>query len=163
MSDIFISYAREDRHAAATLATILAAYGYVAWWDRDLLTGADYEQEIAAQLTTAKAVIVLWSVSSVTSNWVRDEAAAATARGVLLPILLNGVTPPLGFRSLHTIPLDPDNPAELLRAVTRLIAVPANRPTSLPPPRRPATPWIELTVAAIIVAALIFLVYRILS
>jgi hypothetical protein len=163
MSDIFISYAREDRHVAATLATILAAYGFVTWWDRDLLSGIDYEQEIARQLETAKAVIVLWSATSTKSGWVRDEAAAAVARGVLVPVMLDGATPPLGFRSLHAISLDPDDPAELLRAVTRLIATPTHPPAFLPPPRRPAIPWIELTVATVIVAALVILLRRILS
>jgi TIR domain-containing protein len=124
VSDVFISYAREDRQTASTLAALLSRAGYDIFWDRDLLSGSDFEQVIEVELAQAKAVVVLWSATSVRSGWVRDEAADAMARGVLVPVAVAGVDPPLGFRSLHVIPFSTD-PTELLRAIVRLAAQPA--------------------------------------
>lgn len=99
MSDIFLSYASEDREQAAQLAQTLKACGWDVWWDRTLVVGDDYAKEIARQLSTAGCVIVLWSQSSVASGWVSDEANEAKGRDVYLPVCLDGTQPPLGFRS----------------------------------------------------------------
>lgn len=119
-SDVFLSYARQDRPAAQFLAQALERSGYTVWWDRELLGGQDFEQEIGRQLASARAVVVLWSEASVKSDWVRDEAASARDRGVLVPARLNGTLPPMGFRSLHTIAFDPADPVALMRAIVRL-------------------------------------------
>ena len=39
MSDIFISYAREDRPRAAAIARALEAQGWSVWWDWIILAG----------------------------------------------------------------------------------------------------------------------------
>jgi hypothetical protein len=38
MTDVFISYAREDRETAAKLAKVLEDQGYSVWWDPVILT-----------------------------------------------------------------------------------------------------------------------------
>lgn len=98
MSDIFLSYASEDRERAAELAETLKACGWEVWWDRTLVAGDRYAAVIAEQLATAGCVIVLWSQRSVASDWVADEANEAKARDVYLPVCLDGTQPPLGFR-----------------------------------------------------------------
>ena len=164
MTDILISYAREDRAVAEVLAGFLSSAGYSVWWDRDLLSGVDYEQEIQTQLATARAVIVIWSAASTKSGWVRDEASAAMQRGVLVPVNLWGTAPPLGFRSLHTIALDPQDPVQLLKAVTRLISTPAHPPALAPPPRPPSgLGTFELVFFGLLALAFAFLVHRIIS
>ena len=99
MSDIFLSYASEDRERAAGLAATLKTCGWDVWWDRTLVAGDRYAAVIAEQLATARCVIVLWSQSSVASDWVADEANEAKKREVYLPVCLDGTQPPLGFRS----------------------------------------------------------------
>ncbi|MDH4039596.1 MAG: TIR domain-containing protein [Gammaproteobacteria bacterium] len=103
MADIFISYARPDRVRIETLAAKLAEEGYSVWWDRQIGGGAEFSQAIEAELETAKTVIVGWSAHSLGSHWVRDEADFARGRHKLLPISLDGVLAPLGFRQLHTL------------------------------------------------------------
>jgi hypothetical protein len=126
VNDVFLSYAREDRPVAEVLARQLEAAGYSVWWDRDLYAGTDFEQVIGQELATAKAVIVLWSATSVRSGWVRDEAATAMERGVLVPVLLApDVLPPLGFRSVHCIAHHSRDLSELSRALVRRVANPA--------------------------------------
>ena len=39
MSDIFLSYAREDKDKAAALAKILSEQGWSVWWEQEHTTG----------------------------------------------------------------------------------------------------------------------------
>lgn len=105
MSDIFISYASEDRPTARALAEALEARGWTVWWDRRIPTGKDYADVIETELTAARCVIVLWSEHSVKSSWVKTEAADASGRGVLIPALIDGVKIPLEFRRLQAADL----------------------------------------------------------
>lgn len=101
MAEIFISYSRNDRPRAQRLAEALVRRGYSVWWDVNLLPGADFSTEIASVIQGAKAAIVLWSSSSIMSMFVRDEAALASRLGILIPILIEPVQPPLGYGSYH--------------------------------------------------------------
>ncbi len=105
MPSIFISYARADRPRVKTLADLLIAAGYDVWWDALIDGGAAFARTIESKLETADAVVVVWSVTSIASDWVRDEAAHGRDRKRLVPITLDGVEPPLGFRQYHAINL----------------------------------------------------------
>jgi hypothetical protein len=102
MAGVFISYAREDRPVAQQIAAILERKGYDVWWDRELVAGNQFAEVIESKLDTADAVIVLWSAQSRKSYWVRDEAAVGRDRNRLIPLALDELPPPLGFRQLHT-------------------------------------------------------------
>jgi TIR domain len=105
VSDIFISYASENREQAHKLASALETLGWSVWWDRHIITGQAYDQVIEREINDAKSVVVLWSGRSVASEWVKNEAAAAAERGVLLPVLIERVTVPLEFRRKQTADL----------------------------------------------------------
>ena len=99
---VFLSYAREDRERARIVASALEAEGWSVWWDRKLAAGQIFDRTIEEQLDIAVAVVVLWSASSVQSEWVRNEAGAANDRGLLVPAVLDDVPLPLEFRRRHT-------------------------------------------------------------
>lgn len=103
MTDIFISYARDDQDKAKALATELTRSGYAVWWDQHIGAGADFARDIERQLLSAKAVIVIWTKAAAQSHWVKDEADAAQRRGVLIPLKFDASEPPLGFRQFQTI------------------------------------------------------------
>jgi hypothetical protein len=105
MTDIFISYAREDRERARMVAKALQARGWSVWWDRDVKAGQAFDQIIERELETAKSVVVLWSKDSIASDWVKGEAAAAVLRGVLVPALIDNVKLPLEFSRRQTADL----------------------------------------------------------
>lgn len=106
MADIFISYARADREKIEKLASALEAEGYSVWWDRQIVGGSEFSEEIEKELNAAKAVIVAWSEDSVKSRWVRDEAGTAAEAGKLIPTSLDGAGAPMGFKQYHAIDLD---------------------------------------------------------
>jgi hypothetical protein len=106
MSDIFLSYARENRETARALAGALERHGWTVWWDRRIPTGKDYGDVIEAQLTSARCVIVLWSKASVASGWVKTEAADALDRSLLVPVFIEkDVRIPLEFRRIQAADL----------------------------------------------------------
>ena len=105
MTDVFVSYASEDRERAGQLAQAFGARGWSVWWDRKIIAGQAFDQAIERELETARCVVVLWSAHSVDSEWVKNEAAVAAERGVLVPALIDGVRLPLEFRRKQTADL----------------------------------------------------------
>jgi hypothetical protein len=100
--DIFISYSSKDRAWVEAFAKILVSRGWTVWWDRQIPTGDSFDIVIEQHLTTARCVIVVWSQHSVGSDWVKNEAAAARERKVLLPILIDDAKLPLEFKRIQT-------------------------------------------------------------
>ena len=107
MSDVFISYKAEDRRRVQPLVQALQADGYSVWWDEHIGTGDEWRQTIEQQLDSAKCVIVVWSKrsSGPEGHFVRDEASRAQRRHVYIPVLLDAVSPPLGFGESQATPL----------------------------------------------------------
>jgi TIR domain len=104
-SDIFISYAQEDRPTAQRLAQPLEALGWSVWWDRVIAAGRTFDDVIEEAINSAKCVVVLWSKSSVASRWVRAEAEEGALRGVLVPVMIEQAKIPLAFRRIQAADL----------------------------------------------------------
>src|SRR5436190_13079780 len=102
MADVFISYAREARDSAESLATVLREHSWEVLWDRDLVVGDDFDEVIRREIDVAGCVVVLWSVDSVKSDYVRGEARHAADRGSLLPAQIDECEIPLQFMSRQT-------------------------------------------------------------
>lgn len=107
MADVFISYKREDFDRVQPLAESLTAEGFTTWWDVQIPGGAAWRQAIEQELDRARCVVVVWSARSVESagEFVQDEASHARKRGVYLPIRIDPVPPPLGFRQIQVLSL----------------------------------------------------------
>jgi len=103
LADIFISYSRTDRELIQSLAEALQSEGFSVWWDRKIGGGTEFARAIEKELSAARTIIVAWSEASTGSHWVRDEADYARRENKLLPLSLDGVLPPLGFRQLHAL------------------------------------------------------------
>lgn len=105
MADVFVSYSSEDLDRVQPLVTQLEALGYSVWWDNHLRGGSVYSQEIESALNAAKTAVVVWTEASSKSRWVADEADVALQAHKLIPIKLDAISPPIGFRQIHTIDL----------------------------------------------------------
>ncbi|MFV9631506.1 MAG: TIR domain-containing protein [Methanosarcinales archaeon] len=101
MSKIFISYASEDRPRAKIIAEALEHQGYSVWWDVDIPPGKTFDNTIKVELDAAKCIIVLWSRKSVLSDWVKEESSEGVKRKILIPVLIDDVEIPLGFKRIQ--------------------------------------------------------------
>lgn len=168
MSDVFISYSREDRGRAQQLASVFEQQGWTVWWDKVIPPGMEYSDVITQQLAAAKAVVVLWSRTSAESVWVRDEAQEGATRRNLVSVLVEQITPPLGFRQFQAGDLsgwDGSPEDENLRGVLQSVAELIKKPYTPPPAvERPVPParltWLYLAVGVALFAFLLFAAYR---
>ena len=102
MVDIFVSYSSVDLDRVLPLVAALEAEGWNVWWDRELVTGDSFDEEIENALEVASCIVVVWSQESINSRWVRAEANEGLERRILIPVLIDPVRPPLVFRSSQT-------------------------------------------------------------
>lgn len=133
MSEVFISYAREDRGQAERLARVFEQQNWTVWWDKVIPPGMKYADVIGAELQSAKAVIVLWSSASIASDWVKDEAQEGANRHVLVPALIGKVSPPYGFRQVQTADLsdwDGSTSHPELQSLVRSVGVLIQKPVT---------------------------------
>jgi len=149
VSDIFLSYAREDREVAERLATEFTRRGWSLWWDQRLEIGRSFDKPTEQALAQAGCVVVLWSRASVESDWVKAEATEGRERGVLVPVLIENVTAPLEFRRLQTGRLigwsgntTHDGFEQLVSGVARMLRKPA-APVPIGHPAPPARPRVS--------------------
>src|SRR5215468_7178411 len=87
------------------LAAYLESEGWTVWWDTKLAVGDAYRNGIMRELAAARAVIVLWTQTSIKSDFVRAEAGRAKADGKLIPVKAGEVNYgdiPLPFGEMHT-------------------------------------------------------------
>ncbi|HJW46127.1 MAG TPA: TIR domain-containing protein [Lysobacter sp.] len=159
MADVFVSYARSDKPRVAPLVDAIEAQGWSVWWDPEIATGQDFERQIAAELKSATAVLVVWTPHSVESRWVRGEAREAAERGVLVPVRFDGASLPIDVRTFHTTDLDDSaldahspQVQEVLRALDAMISgrrMNQPAPAASSPSPQPATASARLAICVL--------------
>ena len=95
MSDVFVSYSRADRSRVEPLIQELQNHGFSVWWDTQMLPGELWDEAILGALAEARSVVVVWSNESVNSANVKEEAHRAQQRGILVPVQIDEISPPL--------------------------------------------------------------------
>ncbi len=133
--DVFISYSSADVAHAELLQTALTARGVKVYRDKagarpdanatGLTPGQHVDFALPAALREAKAVVVLWSASSVASAWVAREAHYAAVEGKLATLHIAPFEPklvPAIFAPFHSEPLTDTlaNPDNLLKRLAEL-------------------------------------------
>lgn len=101
MTRIFLSYAREDQAVAQRMVDALAREGLEAWWDHEIPPGRSWDEVIGGRIASASVIVALWSTNSIMSNFVKEEAQLAYDAGKLLPVRIDEVDPPMGFRRMQ--------------------------------------------------------------
>jgi hypothetical protein len=91
MSEVFVSYKREDEARVSALVAALERHGLACWWDRGLVAGENWRARLKEELDQAGAVLVVWSTISAGSHgmFVQGDASHAQRRGKLVPVLLD--------------------------------------------------------------------------
>ena len=147
MSDVFLSYKREDAESARRIVDAMRESGISVWWDDGITPRQAWDEEIEQALSAASTVVVLWSSRSVSSEWVRTEAHYGKDRGKLVPALIEACTIPIAFTLTQTVNLSSWNGdrtnlqwRKLLTWITDLISTKpgnANLPAGLAPAATP--------------------------
>jgi hypothetical protein len=122
MSDIFISYASEERDRVLPLVNALEKTGWSVFWDRTIPAGKTWRQVIGSEIRACRSVLVVWTEHSITSEWVLEEAETGKRRGILIPVLLDNVEPPFGFGNIQAANLAAWKGETSSLAFTHLIA-----------------------------------------
>lgn len=141
MAQIFLSYSNKDVARAESLARALAGHGWTVWWDRHIPPGKSFDDVIEQALDAAQCVIVLWSQASVGSNWVKSEAGEGARRGVLIPVALEDVKPPLEFRRIETANLsdwEEGKPSPEFDVLLKAVGTQLGEVAAAPRPAEPA-------------------------
>ncbi|MGB8692044.1 MAG: TIR domain-containing protein [Steroidobacteraceae bacterium] len=144
--NVFVSYAHEDRARATELIRALSQSGLQVWWDGLIVAGTEFASTTEQALEAAGAVIVLWSRSSVSSHWVRDEATRGRDRGCLVPVSLDGSEAPIGFRQYLFISLanwHGKGDASEIHALVHAVHAAQNQEPPAALPAAPAGAWVR--------------------
>ena len=150
MSEVFISYARQDEAKARHVVDALRAAGFQVWRDEQLPTHRAYYEVIEERLRAARAVVVLWSKAAVQSQWVRAEADLARSEGKLVQASVDGEAPPMPFNQIQCAQLKswhgaPDH-HEWAKVVESVIALSARQE---PLAAKPAGRFVRRALAAL--------------
>ena len=139
-TDIFFSYANEDKGRVARLVVALEAGGWSVFWDRRIPAGQTWRSHIGRALEQARCVVVAWSEHSIQSEWVIEEADDGRERGILVPAFLDPVRPPRGFRAIQAADLSgwsPEHPSpafeSFLADLGAVLGAPHSEPSTISP------------------------------
>jgi len=102
MADIFLSYARENSEVAKHLSERLENIGWSVWWDWQVPAGQTWSDMIEQSLTSMRCMVVLWSMDSIDSDWVKEIAEKGRAQCKLIAALIDDVKPPIGFSAIQS-------------------------------------------------------------
>jgi adenylate cyclase len=106
VADVFLSYARPSAAMAGRIAAALRELGYSVWFDEELPAHRTYADVIAAELDSARAVLVLWSDAAAQSQWVRSEANRARETDKLVQARTGAVRLPMPFDQIQCATLE---------------------------------------------------------
>jgi len=155
VSDVFISYSRDNQEVVRRLAEAVKALGYEVWWDDQLPPHLAYGDLISQKVGGAKAAIVVWSATAAASEWVRAEADMARNQRKLIQTTIDGAEPPMPFNQLHYVSLadwngEPDHPGwtKVRESLVALAGAPAAGEVSAPPAEAPTVPPVAPAAAA---------------
>src|SRR5947209_8426857 len=102
---ILISYSSHDAEVASKIAGGLSAAGLSPWIDKgEIRPGESFVAALNTAVSEASYVVLLFSRSSATSDWVNREWMSALARKVpVLPVRLDDAELPPILGDLHYI------------------------------------------------------------
>jgi DNA/RNA endonuclease G (NUC1) len=130
--DIFVSYTHVDRERVRPLVELLETEGWTVWWDRGIVPGEPWLPELEAEIAKTRAMVVVWSRTSVESQWVRHEAGRGLEQNALVPVMFDVKAPPAEFSHIQAIDLSGWDGNKQITEIEALL----RRLASLAPPSR---------------------------
>ena len=111
-TSVFISYNRADVDRARELQSELEAQGFNVWRDQTNVYGGErWPKTLGEAVADSNVLILLWSDSSSTSDFVELEWCTAMAlKKPILPIMLDTTQLPASLAAVHALPNDVTGP-----------------------------------------------------
>lgn len=130
MTDVFISYARDDAGLVRPVRDALLGYGLDVFYDHlgGIHAGETFPDRIDQEVRRAKVVLGCWTDHALTREWVRIECGIAKDRDVLVAAEMapmDAAAVPALFYYVNREPLhgfDPDAPPARWGSVLKAIA-----------------------------------------
>lgn len=105
MTDVFISYKREERAGVERIAQALSDLELNVWYDVRLTAGKQWSPEIDHHAHKSWAMVVCYTPAALTSKWVRHEIEIGLAGDKLVPLFLTPCDLPEDLKAIHTLDL----------------------------------------------------------
>lgn len=105
MSDIFLAYSRANSKKADQFRVAFEQEGFSVFVDINVPAGERWREHIENQLDACSVLVVLWSKTSVKSDYVKEEADVAKDLQKLIPVMITKCELPYGFRAFQTLNL----------------------------------------------------------
>jgi len=93
---VFISYNKRDKEIATDIAVFLEVVDIKVWFDEwEILAGDSIIEKIELGLAECTHFIIIWSINSAKSNWVRKELKSILYEAIkigfphIIPIILD--------------------------------------------------------------------------
>ena len=96
---LFVSCASADQEAARLLVRELENHGYHVEWHQTFPAGINWRRSIEAGISTAYAIVVLWTPAATQSQWVQSEIGFARGRCIPIFVVREGGSGPEGMSS----------------------------------------------------------------
>lgn len=103
MTDVFISYKREERAGVERIAQALSDLELNVWYDVRLTAGKQWSPEIDHHAHKSWAMVVCYTPAALTSKWVRHEIDIGLAGDKLVPLFLTPSELPDDLKKVHTL------------------------------------------------------------
>jgi hypothetical protein len=101
---LFVSYAREDRHAVQSILSDLARQGVRFWYDNGIEPGESYSTVIERKVEGCTGIVVFLSAASIkekTEDWVYTETKRGKELGrTVVPVRLDDTDLPMKWQTL---------------------------------------------------------------
>lgn len=92
--DVFLSYRRSDQDLAQRLVEAMQAQGVNVWWDQMIEGGEDWREAIVENLTSARALVILFSEECNNSKQLKKELSIADSLDKeVIPVLIEDTKP----------------------------------------------------------------------
>jgi beta-lactam-binding protein with PASTA domain len=122
LAQVFLSFVPADATRVAKVQRELSGRGLRVislTGSGDL--GASFGEKLASALDASQAVVVFWSRESIDSQWVRTAADEGLRRGILVPVLLDDISPPIGLRHVSAADLSRGHTSEAVKNIAAAV------------------------------------------
>jgi len=121
MANVFVSYSHKDLDIISPFIRYLEACELSVFWDVKLRVGDIWRKLLVEEHLASECVIVFWTINSVKSHWVFDEAIAAVKSSKIIPVLLGNVDIPPGFTGINHFEFIEDDLKNHTRTLARAV------------------------------------------